>query len=151
MKAITMCFTNNIMEHRSLNHFCSIAVWMQINRKIKSLSLQGKIMETVIIFPYACRMAVSLTRSRWGSISSLQSRTACVPLRRWSELCCALWSSPPLDSHEPACRDPHRCPPSHLQHKVTTAEAVRAERESISGSNWSGMRVCVRVFPDEFI
>lgn len=81
MKAITMCFTN-IMELRSTIYFCSIAVGKQINRKIKSLSLQGNIRKTVTIFPYACRTAVSLTRSRWGSISSLQSRTACVPLRR---------------------------------------------------------------------
>lgn len=76
--------------------------------------------------PYACKMAVCPTTCRWGNRSSLLSHTACVPLRRWSAPCCALWSCPPLPCwHGQVCQDPHRCLKSHLQKKITRHGAMK--------------------------
>lgn len=93
--------------------------------------------------PYACRMAVCQTMSHWGNRSSLLSRTACVPLHRWSAPCCALWSSPPLCWHGQVCQGPHRCLKSRLHQEITRHGAMKPREWRVHPLECVGVFVCV--------
>lgn len=150
MHLLKVVYHLNTMTHISRKYFLFQSKSKNPNsRNVKTTELFGTTFasqKNISDFAYVCRTAVSPTRSRWGSRSSLQSRTACVPPRRWSELCCVLWRSPPLDWRERVSRDRRRYPKSRLQDKITRAEGSES-REWI-GAPLTGqvcMRVCVCV------
>lgn len=95
-------------------------------------------------------MAVCQTKSRWGSRSSLPSRTACVPLRRWSAPCSALWSCLPPCWHGQVCRDPHKCRPSHLQWEITRQGAMKKTKETEDAFHFN-CRVCSQMGPFKLV